>query len=108
MGTLIYIWGAPGAELSTWSLFIGPVLTPLTPLTRYTHGQCQYGLTLPDTDVEVSGRVSIDTGVGVSRVSAWCQDLVSVEVSSQGSTDERIVTVRAHVVVGPRGGKRMG
>ena len=47
--TLNSFWGSPGAELSTWSLFIGPVLTPLTPLTRYTHGQCQYGLTLPDT-----------------------------------------------------------
>ena len=39
-----------------------------------------YGLTLPDTSVGVSGRVSINTGVGVSRVSGggvriciWCR-----------------------------------
>ena len=49
------LWGAPGrgAELlrgcgavHVWSLSIGPVLTPLT---RATRGQSQYGLTLPDT-----------------------------------------------------------
>ena len=28
---------------------IGPVLPPLTPLTLYTHGQCQYGLWLDTT-----------------------------------------------------------
>ena len=74
------LWGSHGAKLSTWSLFIGPVLTPLTPLTPLTlctHGQFKYGLTLSDNGVGVSGRVSIDTGVGVSRVSWWCQDLVS-------------------------------
>ena len=46
METLIYIWDASGAELSTWSLFT-PTLRHHSPLTRCTDVQCQHGLTLP-------------------------------------------------------------
>ena len=90
--------GVPGANRSAWSLFIGPVLTPLTPLTLCTRGQkqCQYSLTLPDTIVrhrpDTSTPVSIDTALTPldAPTLRHCRAQRGwVAVSRQKSEDER-------------------